>query len=311
MKKIFLLTLFITTVNIAQDSYHKGHYVDIDNRKFDVQIKDYGFDDNITSLYYKENDSEQELSLPIEQVELFTYKKGREIFIFREVNIPNEKGEESLENSNKIIMQLIASGVNTSLFLRKYKDEEEFFYIDNYKEVNQLIDSTYKKILSSHFKLDEEEVKDYTFDKVSLTLLTNYINSFNLSVKTKTEIKTNAIKVEPNENFQAPVFAGCKKNSSNEEKIKCLNKGFSMHFSKKFNPPEIVKNNYSNLRILLYFVIEKNGKISLRNVMNSPVNELTIEMFRVFDLLPIITPAFNEHNAMKLKYMMPFNLKFE
>lgn len=310
MKKIFLLTLFITTVNIAQDSYHKGHYIDIDNRKFDVQIKEYGFDDNITSLYYKENDSEQELSLPIEQVELFTYKKGREFFIYREVNFPNEKGEENLENSDKIFIQLIASGKNTSLFFRKYKDDDEFYYMDNHKEVYKLIDSTYKKNISENLKFEEEEINGYSFDKISLTLMVNLINSLDLYQKNANikQLEKKAL----NEEFEIPVFDGCNKELSSEEKVKCFNKKMIENFAKNFIFPSSIKATYSEFNVIFYlhFIIEKDGTISLKNITNSPSEDANIEFYRVIDLLPKAIPGKKHGKPIRVKYSLPFNLRF-
>lgn len=311
MKIIIVLTLFFSAFFIAQNNYHPGHYIDVDNRKFDLQIKQYNFDEEITSLDYKENNNEQAFSLPIDQVELFTYKKNREIFVFREVNMTNENGAASYENSKKILVQLIASGKNTSLFYRKYQNNEDFFYMDNFKEINRLVDSTYKQILSNDFKSDEEKFKVYSFDKVSLTLLINYINSYDLSKKISDKKQSDKKIVKNNENLKVPVFAGCNKNLSKEELMKCLNNSFSKHFSSNFVFPESIKDKYPNFnsKIFLYFIIEKDGTISLRNVINTSSNDLIIELYRVFSLMPKITPATKDNNAVKSKYSMPIILK--
>jgi|688.fasta_scaffold01213_30 hypothetical protein len=301
MRTSCILTLFFSALSIAQNNYHPGQYIDVDNRKFDIQIKEYNFDDDITSLDYKENDNEQAFSLPIDQVELFTYKKNREIFIFREVNLTKENGEESYENTKKILMQLISTGQSTGLLYRKLSGKEEFFVLNFKKEAIQLIENDFKKTISTSFNLDEKELDVYEFNKLSLILLINEINA-----------KT----IKPAGFFgvvdDAPIFNGCEEFKDSNDRLKCFHEKFNSHFSRNFHVPEVIKNLFPNerLRILLSINIDETGRINLLNV-RAPHPAFEPEIKRVFNLFPQIIPGKNNGVAVKVNYSIPFNLILE
>ena len=136
MKKLFTLLIFNSFICQSQVVYHDGYYLDINNQKFNIKIKDYTFEEDVKYLFYKEEGTENELSIPIENIQSFVFKKNRDFMVFREVifNDYFEVNENNIQ-TKKVILSLLSNGKNSSLYHRIINQKDEFFFTDLNKQV--------------------------------------------------------------------------------------------------------------------------------------------------------------------------------
>lgn len=85
-----------------------------------------------------------------------------------------------------------------------------------------------------------------------------------------------------------------------------------MDFIKKnLRYPEFLGESCIQGRVILSFVVEKDGSITDIQEMRSPSEYLTEEAIRVVKLMPKWTPAKRRGQAVRVKYMLPFTFRLE
>ena len=103
----------------------------------------------------------------------------------------------------------------------------------------------------------------------------------------------------------APVWPGCEGNEL--EKKKCFNQNLALLIQKNFD----FKNGYTEAdkgsRILVNFIINKEGKVEITSVEGGS-EAMQKEAKRVILLLPKMKPGSIGGKATEISYTVPFNL---
>jgi len=104
-----------------------------------------------------------------------------------------------------------------------------------------------------------------------------------------------------------PVFPGCDKYSTNDERAACFQKKIQRHVNRKFNDGLGEELNLKGVqRIQLYFEIDENGEVSnVKARSRGKIIDLEKEAIRVAKLLPKMDPARSGTRKVKMAYNMP------
>jgi protein TonB len=110
----------------------------------------------------------------------------------------------------------------------------------------------------------------------------------------------------------APIFPGCEKMKTKEDKKVCFSKKLNSFISRKFNA-----NLTSNLglplgtqKIFVQFMITKMGQIEIIDARASHVS-LEKEGKRIVKLLPKMIPGKQRNNPVNVRYMLPISFSIE
>jgi len=101
------------------------------------------------------------------------------------------------------------------------------------------------------------------------------------------EIEEVAVEEEEEEvfNFQVvesqPVYPGCEKQKTKQDKYMCFQKSIMRHVKKNFRYPEIAKEMGIQGRVIVQFVIGKDGKIKDAKVLRGVDKNLDKEALRI------------------------------
>ena len=102
-----------------------------------------------------------------------------------------------------------------------------------------------------------------------------------------------------------PIFPGCEQLPMNERR-QCFNKKIQEHIIKNFNyPKKAVKKNIQG-KVLVTFVIEKDGSISIDKV-RGPDPILEEEAKRIILLLPQMTPGYFMEDPVRVTMSIPIS----
>lgn len=311
MKKLFTLLIFNSFICQSQVVYHDGYYIDINNQEFNIKIKDYTFEEDVKYLFYKEEGTENELSIPIENIQSFVFKKNRDFMVFREVifNDYFEVNENNIQ-TKKVILSLLSNGKNSSLYHRIINQKDEFFFTDLNKQAFILNENNFKDVIKKAFYFETDEIfENVEFNKNKLMFLFNKINLME-------EIKINKSINNLPETFKSidefPIYPECENLISKEEKSRCFIKKLNEHFSKKIEMPEIVHDqvNGYKAKVIVSLKLNETGKINVLNV-RAPFPEIETEIIRVFEKLPQVIPAKNEGIPVSISFTLPITLQIE
>jgi hypothetical protein len=117
---------------------------------------------------------------------------------------------------------------------------------------------------------------------------------------------TSLISFSQKEKF--PTFKECVEKELENNSV-CFYKQTKEIFYKEFKVPSIVKKeNYTEVLNAIFIVTNK-GAFKLI-YLNSPYEDLKIEVARVFEKFPIITPAFYNNHSIEMQFVLPINLSF-
>jgi len=117
---------------------------------------------------------------------------------------------------------------------------------------------------------------------------------------------TSLISFSQEEKF--PTFKECVEKELENNSV-CFYKQTKEIFYKEFKVPSIVKKeNYTEVLNAIFIVTNK-GAFKLI-YLNSPYEDLKIEVARVFEKFPIITPAFYNNHSVEMQFVLPINLSF-
>jgi len=106
-----------------------------------------------------------------------------------------------------------------------------------------------------------------------------------------------------------PAFKSCKE--LDIEKIElCFYKTTKELFFKEFNAPVILEREKYKGTVNVVFVVTNSGSFKLIYI-NSPYKELKEEVDRVFAMLPVISPAKFNNNAIEMRFALPLNFPLQ
>lgn len=80
---------------------------------------------------------------------------------------------------------------------------------------------------------------------------------------------------------------------------------------KRVQYPSIARDNGISGRVIVSFVIEKNGKLTNIEVLSTPDKSLSDETSRVLNMSPMWTPARQNNQAVRLKFTLPIEFKIQ
>lgn len=102
-----------------------------------------------------------------------------------------------------------------------------------------------------------------------------------------------------------PVYPGCEKKKTNEDKKKCMSDKINKLVGKKFNTDIAGENGITGLqRIYTEFTVDKKGNIT--NVkIRGPHPALEKEAKRVIDKIPSMTPGYQRDQPVGVIYTLP------
>ncbi|NQX80487.1 MAG: energy transducer TonB [Flavobacteriaceae bacterium] len=110
----------------------------------------------------------------------------------------------------------------------------------------------------------------------------------------------------------APVYPGCEKKKSKEDRKKCLSKKISKLINRKFNTELASELGLSagNYKINIMFKINHKGLVS-DIMVRAPHPKLKKEAIRVVKLLPKMTPGKQRNKPVSVSYTLPISFKVE
>jgi len=114
--------------------------------------------------------------------------------------------------------------------------------------------------------------------------------------------KTEALELIEN----VPLYKGCKKNSDNHEKKKCMSQKIAQLFQDNFNTEMHEESDYipGKKRILLLFKVDKTGTVTQINARGED-EYLEAEAVRVAKLIPQLSPGMQKGKPVIVPYTLP------
>lgn len=108
-----------------------------------------------------------------------------------------------------------------------------------------------------------------------------------------------------------PVYPGCEKYATEEEKWACMEKSMNAHISKNFKFPEQARVMGISGRVFVNFIIEKDGSISNVQIARGVDKLLDDEAIRVVKSLPKFSPAKQRGKPVRMQYTLPITAKLQ
>lgn len=116
-------------------------------------------------------------------------------------------------------------------------------------------------------------------------------------------------------NFQIvesqPVYPGCENNKTKQSKYLCFQKQIMKHVKKNFKYPETAKEMGIQGRVIVKFVIAKNGSIRDVHILRGIDKNLDKEALRIVSKLPKMTPATQRGRSVPVSFMLPITFKLQ
>ncbi|MFT5761374.1 MAG: hypothetical protein ACI8WA_000485 [Polaribacter sp.] len=106
-----------------------------------------------------------------------------------------------------------------------------------------------------------------------------------------------------------PVFKSCE-NQNIEQIESCFYKTTKELFFKEFNSPVILEREKYKGTVSVVFVVTNTGNFKFIYI-NSPYKELQEEVKRVFETLPVISPAKYDNNNVEMRFALPLNFPLQ
>ena len=108
-----------------------------------------------------------------------------------------------------------------------------------------------------------------------------------------------------------PVFKGCESFETEDERFRCFNQGIMRSVVSNFHYPEDARLDGVQGKVYVFFVIEKNGEVSLVSIEKSIDPSLDIEALRLLCLLDDFRPAMVSGDPVRMSYTVPINFKLQ
>jgi protein TonB len=116
-------------------------------------------------------------------------------------------------------------------------------------------------------------------------------------------------------NFQVvesqAVYPGCEKYNDKQRRYMCFQKAIMKHVKKNFKYPEIAKEMGIQGRVIVQFVIDKNGNIGKITVLRGIDKHLDKEAVRIVKKLPKMQPAEQRGRKVPVSFMLPITFKLQ
>lgn len=140
------------------------------------------------------------------------------------------------------------------------------------------------------------------------------------------DYKVDIVKFEPKEiepeeeeeevyNFQVvesqAVYPGCENYKDKQSRYMCFQKAIMNHVKKNFKYPEIAKEMGIQGRVIVQFVIGKDGNISKVSILRGIDKNLDNEAIRIVKKLPKMHPAEQRGRAVPVSFMLPITFKLQ
>ena len=104
-----------------------------------------------------------------------------------------------------------------------------------------------------------------------------------------------------------PIFYGCSRSASKDEKYACFQRGVSNHVVNNFKYPQISKEMGIQEKIYVQFIIDKKGNVSSAKVVRGEDKHLKKEALRLVNTLPKMIPARQKGKPVAVTFTMPIN----
>jgi protein TonB len=108
---------------------------------------------------------------------------------------------------------------------------------------------------------------------------------------------------------QIPLFPECEKTERSEQ-LSCFNTKINEHIVKHFRYPKYALNNNIQGRVLVQFIINKEGKIE-KITTRGPHPLLEEEAFRIISRLPKMKPGMQKGVPVKVRHIIPITFKLQ
>lgn len=108
-----------------------------------------------------------------------------------------------------------------------------------------------------------------------------------------------------------PIFPGCEKLATENDKFMCFNQGIMKHIGKNFEFPELARQMGIQGKVYVNFVIEKNGKVSTVTIARGVDKLIDDEAIRVIKKLPTFVPAKQRGKPVRMQYTVPINARLQ
>jgi len=116
-------------------------------------------------------------------------------------------------------------------------------------------------------------------------------------------------------NFQVvesqAVYPGCEDYTSKQSKYLCFQRAIMKHVRKNFKYPEIAKEMGTQGRVIIQFVIGRDGNIIKVSVLRGIDKHLDDEAIRIVKKLPKMQPAQQRGRAVPVSFMLPITFKLQ
>ena len=108
-----------------------------------------------------------------------------------------------------------------------------------------------------------------------------------------------------------PVFPGCEKFATEDEKFMCFNQQIMKHIGKNFEFPELARQMGIQGKVYVNFVIERNGRVSSITIARGVDKLIDDEAIRVIKKLPTFQPAKQRGKPVRMQYTVPINARLQ
>lgn len=108
-----------------------------------------------------------------------------------------------------------------------------------------------------------------------------------------------------------PVFPGCDAQASNDEKKECFQRQLLRYVSENFVYSEAARQLKIQGRVIVQFVVEKNGQISNVELLRKVDPWLDEEALRVIRSLPAIQPASQRGKPVRMSFVVPIKIELK
>ncbi len=166
------------------------------------------------------------------------------------------------------------------------KVERSTTLIDDYKEVDNDTPDLEKEI----FTPDAPDTTDKPYDPSEIEVIE----------PPKDPVLVDFVKVEV-----VPIYPGCERKKTNEDKRKCMSDKITKLIHKKFNTSIAGNNGISGLqRIHTQFTVDKTGNVTDIKVLSAH-SVLEKEARRVINKIPSMQPGYQGKNPVGVIYTLP------
>ena len=319
MRKILLILVCVPLIGLGQTWKYSSGGNDFDGKYRTSSVigtgDDYPY--NTPKLVVNYWERNEDINLYIIDAGYFTSGSGTEVYL-------------SFSNENEMIYACDEVGFSNNsdaVFMN------DFYLRDNYNEKFDKIEIIEKLMNASYVNIRISN--DYGQNTIRFSLrgsskaITYVIPNIDIRLKKLTEEIEEEIEEEDvafvdqdieyydeDESFeeawitveQMPVFKdSCDLSMSESEKERCTQKNIMKFIAKNFRYPEIAKANGIEGRVIVTFVVEKDGTVGRVEIMPGTELDKDIdkEAIRVIEALPLFEPGKQIGKAVPVKYTVP------